>query len=352
MEKRLLLIAYLGYRAAKCCSFISCANILRRLLPKMRSSVTIEGDAISIVSNLCTAMDKTQICYFCISLNIFIGDMGTNRDNFTIKTVDILAKRVGYLCSNPDCRKHTVGPNTNVDKATIVGVAAHITAASPNGPRYDHTLDKKDRVSIENGIWLCVNCSTLIDKDEKAFDKKLLLTWKTNAEQHMSDSLKGIVKQTPANKKVAYLEADLIYSGAVRINRGYSTKNRDIYGDEPILVGSPMIIHWDIRWDLSLVIYNNSQYPAYNLKLETADGTLQYEPLSKINNLPAFANIEIDARHREHFEGDHIGADELMNQKIPSSIIGQQYRLSYTDDTRTSHTLNFSITEEGIVNEH
>jgi hypothetical protein len=46
-----------------------------------------------------------------------------------------------------------------------IGVAAHITAASVGGPRYDASLKPKQRAAIENGIWLCQNCGTMIDRD-------------------------------------------------------------------------------------------------------------------------------------------------------------------------------------------
>jgi len=36
--------------------------------------------------------------------------MPTNRDNFTEDTKSRAARRVGFLCSKPDCRCHTVGP--------------------------------------------------------------------------------------------------------------------------------------------------------------------------------------------------------------------------------------------------
>lgn len=48
-----------------------------------------------------------------------------------------MAERVGYLCSNPNCRNHTVGPNQQSEKSTKIGEAEHITAAAVGGPRYD-----------------------------------------------------------------------------------------------------------------------------------------------------------------------------------------------------------------------
>lgn len=60
------------------------------------------------------------------------------RDDFSEEAKLILARRVNYHCSNPICGESTTGPQTNPTKSMNIGVAAHITAASPNGPRFDH----------------------------------------------------------------------------------------------------------------------------------------------------------------------------------------------------------------------
>ena len=75
--------------------------------------------------------------------------MGTKRDDFTKKTIDLLGKRVAFHCSNPDCRKITIGPNEEKEKATIIGIAAHITAASSDGPRYNSELSEEEQWSIQ-----------------------------------------------------------------------------------------------------------------------------------------------------------------------------------------------------------
>lgn len=106
------------------------------------------------------------------------------RREFSRKTKDSLAKRVGFLCSNPDCQKLTVGPNQQNDKVTSVGVAAHIIAASPDGPRSDNNKKDNEITDIENGIWLCSNCSYLIDRNEGKYTVELLKTWKKEAENH------------------------------------------------------------------------------------------------------------------------------------------------------------------------
>lgn len=105
------------------------------------------------------------------------------RDDFPRPVVETLAKRVGNRCSNPACRKRTSGPHTDDDKALNVGVAAHVTAASVGGSRYDPSISSEDRKGIGNGVWLCQSCAKLVDNDESRYTKELLLRWKQDAEQ-------------------------------------------------------------------------------------------------------------------------------------------------------------------------
>lgn len=105
------------------------------------------------------------------------------RDDFSRESKEILAKRVGYRCSNPNCRKLTSGPKEDPTKAINIGVAAHITAASAGGPRFDSMLTPEQRKSPENGIWLCQNCAKLIDSDEKRYNVLLIKKWKNLSEQ-------------------------------------------------------------------------------------------------------------------------------------------------------------------------
>ena len=83
------------------------------------------------------------------------------RDDFSQKTKEDLAKRVGYRCSNPQCRQLTIGANESGDGIISVGEAAHICAASPGGKRYDVNMTSEERASIDNGIWLCRNCAAM-----------------------------------------------------------------------------------------------------------------------------------------------------------------------------------------------
>jgi hypothetical protein len=105
------------------------------------------------------------------------------RDNFSTKTKRNVALRAGYLCSNPDCRHPTSGPHSEPEKAVITGEAAHICAASTEGPRYDVNQSPEDRTAITNAIWLCGNCNKKVDSDWKAWPKEKLLEMKASHEQ-------------------------------------------------------------------------------------------------------------------------------------------------------------------------
>lgn len=105
------------------------------------------------------------------------------RDNFAKNIKETMAKRVGYRCSNPNCRKLTVGPSDTADKSISIGVAAHITAASSGGKRYDPDLTQDQRKHINNGIWLCASCGTLVDTDEERFPVQILKKWRELSEQ-------------------------------------------------------------------------------------------------------------------------------------------------------------------------
>jgi hypothetical protein len=105
------------------------------------------------------------------------------RDDFTQRTITDIAKAVGYKCSNPDCQRLTVGSNAKRDGVINVGVGAHITAASPGGPRYDESADAETRKGKDNCIWMCQDCAKVIDSDPAHFSVTLLKDWKRGAEE-------------------------------------------------------------------------------------------------------------------------------------------------------------------------
>ena len=111
------------------------------------------------------------------------------RDDFSASVKKTLAKRVGYMCSNPDCGCSTVGPSSGKNMVSIIGVASHICAAASGGPRYDDRMTSKQRSDISNGIWLCQNCSKLIDTDPNYYTVELLNSWKSISEEKAKNGI-------------------------------------------------------------------------------------------------------------------------------------------------------------------
>jgi len=126
------------------------------------------------------------------------------RDDFSKALREAVAKRAGHLCSRPDCRAQTVGPHSDPTKATTVGIAAHLTAAAPGGPRYDVSLTRAERRGIENALWLCATHAREVDADFARFTVQELRAWKAEAEREA-----GLDLGHGSAPRAARLSADL-----------------------------------------------------------------------------------------------------------------------------------------------
>jgi hypothetical protein len=113
-------------------------------------------------------------------------------DDFKASIKEAPANRVGMKCSNPNCDKPTSGPREEQTESINIGVAAHISAASEGGPRYDQSLSSDERQSIGNGIWLYQSYAKLIDSDCRMYSVDVLNKWKNKAEEIARNALEGI----------------------------------------------------------------------------------------------------------------------------------------------------------------
>ena len=113
----------------------------------------------------------------------------SNRDEFTPKTKLQIAKRTGWLCSDPECGRPTVGATSDGDGEIMLGEASHICAAAPGGPRYDAGMSEAERRSAKNGIWMCKLHGKSVDSVDPKFTVELLRRWKTQAEERSHRSV-------------------------------------------------------------------------------------------------------------------------------------------------------------------
>jgi len=254
----------------------------------------------------------------------------TIRDNFSRKVITALGGRVAYLCSNPFCRRSTIGPNSAKDKTTLIGKAAHITAAAPGGPRYDSTLTNLQRKDIENGIWLCSNCSDLIDKDVRRFTVSYLKAWRTGAEYYASAQLNSIALTNHSSRPK--IEAILLFQRGISSNEGLI--------DEP---GPSGVINIEeAKWffkntrSYKLKLINNSNTTAININIKQTDGAylLIEDSIPLVNNLKPFEEKDVNCQLTTSYimTGPDRAASENMERGYPIELSQVQLSISYKDE--------------------
>ncbi|TCP75846.1 hypothetical protein EC849_107109 [Pseudomonas putida] len=148
------------------------------------------------------------------------------RDNFNSLTWHKLRDSAGNVCSFPGCHVHTHGASSDGEGTVGIGVACHIKAAAPGGPRYDEHQTTDQRKHFDNGIWMCQTHSKLIDADDSAYSVETLVEWKQKAEAR-SNSLINQKSFTESEVKAAVEE------GTVSVLQRWVNKCNDPF-DTPI----------------------------------------------------------------------------------------------------------------------
>ncbi|SHM97753.1 HNH endonuclease [Flavobacterium chilense] len=136
--------------------------------------------------------------------------------DFNKNTIDTLAKRAAYKCSNPDCRVLTVGPNFDPEKSTKIGEAAHIYGARIGSKRYNDKMTDTSRAEITNSIWLCRNCHKLIDTDEHKYSSNILFAWREQHEGFISSTLGNNTDQILYKEQISSLRDFDIYPHLIK----------------------------------------------------------------------------------------------------------------------------------------
>lgn len=103
------------------------------------------------------------------------------RDDFKKSTRDFLRESAGNNCVNPACGKPTNAKSAVEEKIVSNGIGAHVSAASPGGPRYNPALTREQRSAADNGAWLCANCATMVDVDPQRFPIECIRGWQEKA---------------------------------------------------------------------------------------------------------------------------------------------------------------------------
>jgi len=204
--------------------------------------------------------------------------MTADRDDFTVNVKRILAQRAGYLCSKPDCRKLTIKPHSDPEKSLSNGVAAHINAASENGPRYDPNQTPEERSSINNGIWLCCDHSVIIDKDTSTYPANFLREWKSKHEEFISNG-GGLLKLPDIN---------------IETTNGLSILPNSpfkITGDDVSKLREHILTIKNINSKELLYLHSRIQLPEYVVSAEVMDSPIG----TNVKCIPERSNLVVNA---------------------------------------------------------
>ena len=143
--------------------------------------------------------------------------------DFSRKTVDLIAYRAAYICSNPNCNRLTIAPSAQASDATIkIGEGAHIHDARKETIRFDSNLSDGERAEPANGIWLCASCHTEVDKNKgRDYPAETLKTWKREHEELVLNLLQKhqsplpILRRMVNDSKLAQAVVDLVSAKGV-----------------------------------------------------------------------------------------------------------------------------------------
>lgn len=168
------------------------------------------------------------------------------RDEFSTITITKLAKRAAYHCSN--CQISTLSASESDDEElSHTGVAAHIIAASPNGPRADANVSIIEKISIRNGIYCCQICAKLIDANRGTDYPPERLQQIKNDHEKLTRT--GTIPMSPEQ-----------FAKSVGVSNSKNTPDkpdlalRFIYPKFPalVLINQSPVVATDIKWTVAL----------------------------------------------------------------------------------------------------
>jgi len=215
--------------------------------------------------------------------------------DFSKKTVDILAKRAAFKCSNPDCRVSTVGPNSDVRKSTLIGEAAHIFGARPNSKRYRPDMTDIARAEITNSIWLCRNCHKLIDTDDQKYTSNVLFAWREEHEKYTQSELGS------ASERIQYVDQ----TSKLSLFKNYPPIIRRIIIDKPD--------GWE--WRLAAELMRHLNRPLYR-KIEDLREGLYVKPQNHIGGEQIINWVHERISERSNLVTPIIGLLDHLNKSF------------------------------------
>lgn len=106
------------------------------------------------------------------------------------RTKMILSFQSGGICALPGCGKPLVYDSPS-SSSQHIAEAAHIEGENPGAARYDPNMTQQKRDAVENLLFLCPNCHTVIDKSESDWPTEKLHEIKKAHRQNIMEALEA-----------------------------------------------------------------------------------------------------------------------------------------------------------------
>lgn len=127
------------------------------------------------------------------------------------------ADSAGY-CGNPECLTRLFVEDPD-GRDVHFAEAAHIIAASEDGPRGATTASAEERGAWSNLLLLCANCHTLVDKSVTAYPRDLLLEWKRSRTEKTEQAL-GVLSFASREEARASIEGARVQNRVIHEDFG------------------------------------------------------------------------------------------------------------------------------------
>ena len=170
--------------------------------------------------------------------------MQQSPNRFRKTTIDTLAKRAAYLCSNPFCKVSTTGPASDINSFITIGESAHIHGAEESSARYIPSMTPAERADISNGIWLCRNCHKMVDSDVDKYPADLLRKWKNEHEEQIAGNLHANLKIEKSAGWEYQLAAKLLHEKLTPIITRWQQLTEGLYASSMTPISKKESLSW------------------------------------------------------------------------------------------------------------
>ncbi|MEP1096380.1 MAG: HNH endonuclease [Cyclobacteriaceae bacterium] len=256
----------------------------------------------------------------------------------------------GNQCNFPECTER-IWP---LEEDVLLGEMCHIVAVNQTGARYDPNFPKEEINSYDNIILLCPNHHTIIDKNEKKYDSKVLREMKTKHETRFYEN--------------AHLFDDLTQQedGQINVERMEELEAIDFKISSQIITDLPKKNPYpEVKSYIPRLLTSTRSEDSFNLESKSIDKILlENNRVTILGVAGSGKSIELDQLAHRFSEEDHFyfpikirlntatdqDLEELLEIEYPPHInVPEERRLILLDALDEVHAMYIDVVVRKII---